>query len=329
MTTSTGARATRPVSVAVARYPHTAAVVDGQARPGNVVYQPMNVEPIVAAYRRQVRGLEFDVCEMAISTYLIAREHGVPLSALPVFLNRRFHHRDVVVRDNAGIRTPRDLEGRRVGVRAYSVTSAVWARGVLAEQYGVDLDAVTWVVDDEENVASLRLPGNVASVSRGASLRELFDRGDIDAAFGGWAGVGRQGAPADWNEAQTESVAAHDLLSDAEHDERDWFHRSGWYPIHGVLTVKDETLRELPELADDLWAVFNDARSGLLERLDDVDDNDPEVVRYRELREVVGADPLPYGLENNRVSIEAALRLCRDQGLLSEPASAESSFLRY
>src|SRR3954453_12780297 len=103
------------------------------------------VPVLVQAFRRMVRSLEFDVCEMALTTYLVAKAHGVAFTAVPAFLVRGFHHGAITVDTRHGIRTPKDLEGKKVGVnRGYTVTTGVWARAVLAEEYGVDLDSITW-----------------------------------------------------------------------------------------------------------------------------------------------------------------------------------------
>ena len=112
--------------------------------------------PSSQAFRRMVRDLEFDVCEMAPTTYLIARARGAPYIALPIFVMRRFHHGGFVVRPDAGIAVPKHLEGKRVGVRAYSVTTGVWTRGIFVNEYGLDSSKVTWVVDDEEHVTTLQ-----------------------------------------------------------------------------------------------------------------------------------------------------------------------------
>ena len=138
---------------AIATYGHTAALKAG-SEPDGVVWDHVEVSPIIAAFRRMVRDLEFDVCELAPTTYLMAREAGVPITAIPVFLMRKFHHGDVVCRTDAGIEKPLDLVGRRVGVRAYSVTTGVWGRGILSHEYDVPLDEITWVVDDEDHVTT-------------------------------------------------------------------------------------------------------------------------------------------------------------------------------
>ncbi len=121
-----------------------------------------------------VRDVEFDVCEMAPTTYMIARALGAPFIALPVFVMRRFHHGGFVVRPDSGIKVPKDLEGKKVGVRAYSVTTGVWTRGIFVNEYGLDSSKVTWVVDDEEHVTS----AEAAAERRACAGREIAGRHD-------------------------------------------------------------------------------------------------------------------------------------------------------
>ena len=124
-----------------------------------------------------VRGLEFDICEMAITTYICARAHGKRMTAVPVFLVRAFHHGAILVNTKAGIRTPKDLEGRRVGVnRGYTVTTGVWARSVLQDEYGVDLQKITWVLSGDEHVAEYRPPANVVPIEPGKQDGRDADR---------------------------------------------------------------------------------------------------------------------------------------------------------
>ena len=126
------------LKIAIATYSHTRAIKSGEVPIKGVDPQFIEVVPIIGAFRRMVRDVEFDICEMAPTTYMIARARGAPYVALPVFLMRRFHHGGFVVRPDAKITTPKELEGKKVGVRAYSVTTGVWTRGIFVNEYGLE-----------------------------------------------------------------------------------------------------------------------------------------------------------------------------------------------
>ena len=183
------------LKIAVATYGHTKAIKSGAVAIAGIEPDFVEVAPIIGAFRRMVRDVEFDVCEMAPTTYMIARALGAPFIALPIFLMRRFHHGGFVVRPDSGIKVPKDLEGKKVGVRAYSVTTGVWTRGIFINEYGLDSSKVTWVVDDEEHVTALKLPPNVVHAPEGKSLQSMMKAGEIQAGFTGPAGVGRAGPP--------------------------------------------------------------------------------------------------------------------------------------
>ena len=194
-----------------------------------------------------VRDVEFDVCEIAPTTYIIARAYGAPFVALPIFVVRRFHHSGLLVRPDAGINSPKDLEGKKVGVRAYSVTTGVWTRQVLIDEYGLDNDKVTWVVDDEEHVTQLKLPANVTHTEPGVSLADMMAKGELVAGFAAAAGIGRTGAPTGgWKEVEADYP---DLFPNAEQIEAEYFARTGIYPMHGTIVVKDSVLAENPWVA--------------------------------------------------------------------------------
>src|ERR1700726_3263499 len=197
------------LKIAIGGYGHPRALKSGDVRIEGVDSAFVEVVPIIGAFRRMVRDVEFDICEMAPTTYMIARSLGAPFIALPIFLMRRFHHGGFVVRPDAGIKVPKDLEGKKVGVRAYSVTTGVWTRGIFVNEYGLDSSKVTWVVDDEEHVATLELPPNVVHAPKGKSLQSMMASGEIQAGFTGPAGVGRAGPPiGDWDMTAPTGAAA-------------------------------------------------------------------------------------------------------------------------
>ena len=291
------------LTFAIADYPHTAALKSGAIRFEGIEPHFADVKPQIAAFRRMVRQVEFDVCELAPTTYIIARAYNAPFVALPIFVMRRFHHSGLLVRSDAGIAKPKDLEGKKVGVRAYSVTTGVWTRGILIDEYGLDSSKVTWVVDDEEHVTQLKLPPNVIHTPAGRSLADMMADGELAAGFHGNAGVGRSGSPTEgWK-----TVEAHypDLFPNAEELEADWFKRTGIYPMHGTIVVKDSVLAEHPWVARSLFEAFSRAKNEWLRRLDAGEATAASDQKYSKLRNIVGDDPLPYGMAANLRSIEA------------------------
>jgi 4,5-dihydroxyphthalate decarboxylase len=313
------------LKIAVADYPHTAAIRNGSIPIEGVDPEIITVQPQIAAFRRMVRQVEFDVCELAPTTYIIARAHGSPFVALPIFVLRRFHHAGLLVRPDAGIRTPKDLEGQKVGVRAYSVTTGVWTRAVLIDEYGLDSSKVTWVVDDEEHVTQLKLPPNVVHTPTGRSLADMMANGELAAGFHGNAGVGRSGSPTEgWK-----TVEAHypDLFPNAEVLEAGWYERTGIYPMHGTIVVKDSVLADHPWVARSLFEAFSQAKDEWLRCLDAGEASSASDKKYAQLRKLVGHDPLPYGMAANLKTIEALSSTAYKQQLTPRQMAVSELFV--
>ncbi len=314
------------LTLAISDFPHTQALLNGSIPIEGVEAEFIRVNPQIAAFRRMVRHVEFDVCELAPTTYLIARAHGALFVALPIFVFRRFHHGGLLVRPDSGIKHPKDLEGRKVGVRAYSVTTGVWTRGILIDEYGLDSSKVTWVVDDEEHVTGLKLPANVVHAPDGVSLVDMIQRGELAAAFDGNAGIGRAGAPTGgWS--QVESQGYPDLFPNAEELEANWFRRTGIYPMHGTIVVKDSVLAEHPWVARSLYNAFERAKTEWLQRLHSGEADTATDRRYRALSAIVGDDPLPYGMEANMPTIRALEDTAFKQKLIPERLPLARAFV--
>ncbi len=306
------------LSIAVDDRPHVRPLLAGELSPAGYELVPVQTGPIIAAYRRMVRELAFDVCELAPVTFLMAVQAGIPLCGIPVFLDRRFHHGDVSCAPASGITVAKQLEGRRVGVRSYSVTTGVWGRGMLAHDYGVDLDTITWVVDDDDHLPVTERP-NIERVTGGSSLRELLRASQIDAAFGGNAGTGRAGAPrTGWDDARANEADAgaepYALFADADRTARDWYVRTGIYPLHAIVAIRADLVEQDPGLPTALYAAFAKSKRMYLAR-------DPrwEATPHLRLQQrLVDGDPLPFGGEGNAQSLEALARFSRQQGLLAD-----------
>jgi 4,5-dihydroxyphthalate decarboxylase len=323
--------ADRPrLKIAIGTYGHSAPIKAGDIPIEGVEAEFVEVMPIIQAFRRMVRDVEFDICEMAPTTYIIARTRGAPYIALPIFVMRRFHHSGFVVRPDAGIRTPKDLEGKSVGVRAYSVTTGVWTRGIFVNEYGLDSSKVRWVVDDEEHVTSLKLPPNVVHAPAGKSLQSMMAAGEIQAGFTGPAGVGRSGPPTgNWDmNAPTGGTAGvyPELFANVEEIEADWFRRTGIYPIHGLIVVKDEHIARHPWLARSLMNAFVAAKRQYFEQLRLGRGDTPEDKRYRGFFSLMN-DPLPFGMAANGASIEALVTYALQQGLIPSRPKLDQVFV--
>ncbi len=267
---------------------------------------------ILVAARRMVREQPFDICEMPLATYLCARDAGKPLTALPVFLTRGFHHAAIHVDARAGIDSPRALEGRSVAVnRGYTVTTGVWARRVLRDELGVDLDLVRWRATDDEHVSEFRPPPNVDYRLRGRSVADLFASGEIAAA------VGAIGPP-------LPSVTP--LIPDAAAAGAASFRRTGIYPINHVVVVRDALLHACPEVAPALFRAFAGSKTAYLAGLDRSAARSVEDGQTAALERAVGGDPFPYGIAPNRRALEAMIETARDQWILRDRTTVESLF---
>src|SRR5690606_3166152 len=187
----------------------------------------IDVKRMPDVYRDMARHQPYAVCEMAPTMYLMALERGAALTALPLPMTRRFRHSGIKQRKGLALSSPKALEGRKVGVRNYSVTAAVWTRGVFADDYGLDANNVTWVTEEAENLDDLPLPPNVERLPPGQTIADALARGELDLAFDGLAGAGN-------------ADDMEDLVRDAAAVEQRWFERTGIYPIHGVIVVRND-----------------------------------------------------------------------------------------
>ena len=299
------------LKTALVNYGHTKALIDGELSSEQVDIEHVEVSPITTAFRRMVRTLDYDVSEMALSTYLCARDHGKPITALPIFVLRRFEHGQIVYNVNSGIQGPGDLAGRKVGVRGYTVTPGVWVRGILSMGYGVDVDSVTWVLSGDEHVAEYVAPSNVVSAPDGADLGAMLLSGEIDAAIG--AG----------------NVDSEDIqpLIPGPFDAGAAFYRdTGIYPISHHLVVKDEVLEENPWLPEELFRLFTTAKDDYLSGLASngpQNNQDEALVR---MQQVIGPDPFLYGVTPNRKSLESFIEFNVEQKVISKRVDLEELF---
>ena len=299
------------LKTALVMRPHTEPLKDGRVAPRTFEFEFEDVPVIIKAFRRMVRNLDFDISEMAMTTYLCARAYGKPFTAIPVFPMRAFHHGAIVYNTNAGVRTPKDLEGRKVGVnRGYTVTTGLWARAVLQHEHGVDLKKVTWVLSGDEHVEEYRPPSNVIPIEPGKTLEDMLKSGEIAAAIG----------------VQVESPDVKPLIPNAREAALASLARTGIYPINHTVVVRDDLLDAHPDLAADVFDAFAEAKRIYVQGLQEgrAAAADPIHARMMELT----GDPLPYGLESNRRALEAIVQHSVEQGILPRAVAIEDLFPR-
>ena len=265
--------------IALGKHDHVKPLKERQVESERVRLEFVEFDPLPKAFRHMVRGGDLDVSEMALTTHLLAHHYGKPLTALPVPLWRRLHHSNLVCAAKSDIAGPRDLQGKKVGVRAYSQTTGVWIRGILASQYGVDLNTITWVTMEDAHVAEYRDPPNVVRHAGGKGLRDLLLSGELAAIMG---------------ERDVDPANVRPVIADAEAAAEKWSKETGIFPVNHVVSVRRELLRQNPWLADELMIMFEAARmkSG-----------------------AKGTAALAYGLEPNRAAMQMLLDFATDQHL--------------
>jgi 4,5-dihydroxyphthalate decarboxylase len=267
-------------------YACTAALKRGDVRSDTVHLDFADVRPPSAGFKRVVRDLEFDVAELAITTFLMAKAAGKPYRLLPAVVLARMQHPRLVRNAERGPLAPRELPGRRIGVRSYSVTTGMWIRGILAEDHGVDSDRITWVTFEEAHVAEFRDPPNVERAPAGKKLEDMLLAGEVDAAVTG-----------DGPMADPRIVP---LIPDAEAAALAWRARKGAIQINHMVAVKDSVPQEA---ADEVTRLLADS-----------------------IRAAGSPEMNPCGLEANRRNLEVAIDYVHRQRLIPRRYTVEELY---
>jgi 4,5-dihydroxyphthalate decarboxylase len=265
---------------ALGKHDHVRPLRDGRVTSSRLVLDFIDIEPLPNAFRQMVRGDDLDVAELAVVTHLLAHHFGRPLNGLAIPLWSRLPHENLVCPADSALHGPSDLNGRRVGVRAYAQTSGVWVRGVLAHEYGVDLSSILWGTMEDAHLPEYVDPANSRRYVPPPFLRELMIRGEFDAIMG---------------ERIVDPAGIRTVIPDAVQAAHDWMARTRIHPINHILTVKRPLLAGHPWLAEELMAMF---------------------VKARELAIADGAKPPPpYGFEANRTSLQLCMQFSAEQAV--------------
>lgn len=298
---------------------------DGTVRPNGIElnFIPLEVEEI---FWRMLRYREFDASEMSMSSYMLARERTDPeFIAMPIFPSRSFRHSGIFINTDAGIEQPEDLRGKRVGVPEYQMTSALWIRGMLDDEYGVTPTDMEWFqggIEDRGRVEKLDLDLHIdldiSPIPETATLSAMLERGDIDVLF----------SPRIPSSFETPTVER--LFPNFRVAERDYYDRTGHFPIMHTVVLREDVYRRNPWIAQELTKAFTAAKTVCMEELAKTNALRTTLPWFHHefdaTRELMGEDYWSYGLEANRSTLDAMVRYSHDHGLIGSERSVDELF---
>ena len=309
------------------RYDRTQPLIDGRVSPDGFSLDCSILRP-EEAFALAFGDAPFDITEISLSNTLSTLSQGpLPYLLIPVFPSRTFRHGSIFIRTDRGISRPADLAGKRVGLQEYDMTAAVVMRGMLRDDHRLDTNSIHWCVGDSVRTKSLEFPlpvkppGLVMNIlPEGRSLEDRLLAGEIDALISLREPAAlRSGDP---------RIAR--LFPDPEAAERDWFHRTGLFPIMHAVGVKKALVEKHPGLPLALYRAFCEAKDLAVEELAVI--QAPKVTlpwitsELRQTRALMGDDFWPYGIAANRKILEAQMRWSREDGLQARPVSLEELF---
>ena len=308
-------------------YDRTRALADGRASPEGIDlnFLPLHVEE---TFFRMLRNREFDVAEMSLSSYCVSLMREDPaFVAIPVFPSRFFRHSCIFVSARSGVREPKDLVGKRIGVPEYQMTAPVWIRGILADEYGVDPASVTYLTGGEEEPGreeklKLNLPERfkVASIGPDKTLSAMLADGEIDALHTARTPSTFYSRPGD----------VRRLFPDFVTVEKDYFRRTGLFPIMHVIAIRRSVYEANRWIAQSLFKAFEQAQAITYDNLAVTSAMTTmlpwQVAAVEEARAELGADWWPYGFARNRAVLDTFLRYHHEQGLSARRLQPEELF---
>jgi len=322
----TGGSARVHLTLAVTDYDHVRDLVHGVVKADGVALTSVVLE-VEEIFYRFVKHLEWDVSEMSFAKYLALTAQGnAPMVAIPVFPSRVFRHSSIYVRKDRNITKPKDLEGKTVGIPEWAQTAGIFARGMLAESYGVDLAKIHWVqagVNQPGRVekVGLSLPNGVRYSQRtNTSLSEMLRDGEVDAVMSARV-------PDAFATAQRDIVR---LFPDYRQDEARYFAQTRIFPIMHVIAIRRPVLESYPWIAGNLLKAFEAAKTMSLARLFDLTASRIAMPWGSSVADefagTFGRDPFPYGIDANRPTLEAFCRFGHAQGITARLMRPEDLF---
>ena len=309
------------LTLACGDYESIRALKEGTVKPDGIELTVLTEMTSDIRHWRMIRNREFDVAELSMSNYLMARYTGLPLVAIPVFLHRRFRHGFIFLNVSKGITQPKDLIGKKVGLRNFQATANLWIRGILEHDHGVPHRQIQWFKQDEEEVewtppADLQ----IQRVGPGKNVEKMLLEGELDALI----------HPELIQPILDKDRRVTRLFPNYRDLEMEYFKRTGIFPIMHTTAIKQGVVEKYPWVPINLMEAFEHSKKAAYKRMEN-----PRIVplawfRYflEEQEELLGKDPWMYGLgEANRNTLETLMQYSREQGLLGKKMALEELFI--
>jgi 4,5-dihydroxyphthalate decarboxylase len=310
-----------PLTLACGDYEIIRALKEGQVEPDGIDLTVLTEMDSTTRHWRFIRNRDFDLAETSASSYVVARDRGEPATALPVFLHRRFRHGFVFINTTKGIKSPKDLIGRRVGIKSFLVTAGHWMRGILEHEYGVPHKSLQYFAELDEDI-DFTPPAdlNITRLPHDRSVEKMLAEGELDAVI---------------HSSIIKPIAARDprvsrLFPDFKAEEIAYYKKTGIFPIMHVMGIKQEIVDKHPWVPINIFHAFQRAKAIAMARM-----ANPRIVplawyreAWEEQEEIMGPDPWEYGLgERNRHNIATLAGYSHEQGLTRRLLTADDLFV--
>ena len=309
------------LTLACGDYEIVRALKEGVVKPDGIQLTMVTKQDSSTRHWRFLRNGEFDVAELSSSSYLIARDQGFAINSLPVFLHRRFRHGFVFINTNKGIKSPKDLIGKKIGVKSYQVSAILWLRGILEHEYGVPHKSCEWFSEIDEDVDFVPPPDlKLTRLPDDKYIEKMLVSGELDAVLHpDLIDPMLEGNP---------NVAR--LFPDYKNEEIAYYKKTKIFPIMHVMGIRNSIVEKYPWVPVELYKAFNAAKAIGMKRMENP--RIAPVIWYREAWEeqeaLVGKDPWEYGMtEKNIHNLETLVTYSHEQGMMKNKMSLDQLFL--
>ena len=309
------------LTLAAGDYDSIRALKEGTVEPDGIELTILTDMTAEVRHARMLRGRQFDVAELSMSNYLVAKDNGLPFIAIPVFLHRRFRHGFAFVNTTKGIDKPTDLIGKRVGVGSYHATSNLWLRGILEHDFNVPHNRIHWFKEEEEKIPWQAPSGlSIQKTPTGKNIVDMLLAGELDAVID----------PEVIRPVATKDPRVRRLFPNYRDLEIDFFKRTGIFPIMHTTAIKQEIVDKHPWVPASLMKAFEESKKVSYKRMEN-----PRIVPFawfrsfvEEQEEIFGSDPWIYGLgEANRKNVETLMQYSHEQGLIGRKMALAELFI--